>query len=131
MTVAHGILLLIAVIMGAESLWAIGDPSGMRARIGKLLGETEEEKAAGPVPLWIAALLIWAAAWFGQQWAHRTLFLIGVVLMGLGILAQRHRFAATWYRWFLGNRSDTMVRLIYCAELGLAALFGWIAVRGL
>ncbi len=130
MSTAHYVLLLIAVVMAAESLWAIATPAGMRDRVRGLLDETGGSTRSWRTLLWGLALLLWLFAWFGQQWAHRALFLIGVFFMATGFLARRPLFLESWYGLFLGRRSPTGIRFIYLAELVLAAGFAWIAFTG-
>ena len=130
MTAAHIVLMLTAMLMAGEALWAIASPAGMRDRVRRLLDEAGTAMGAWRYFFWVLALLSWLFAWLGQQWAHRSLFFIGVFFMWVGFLAHRPTFLESWYALFLGRRSNFAIRLIYLGELLLAAVFLWIAVRG-
>lgn len=130
MSAAHYVLLLIAVLMAGEALWAIASPIAVRDRVRRMLDEAGGGVGAWRFVFWGFALLMWLFAWFGQQWAHRALFLIGVFFMATGFLAHRPSFLESWYGLFLGRRSPAGIRLIYLGELVLAAGFAWIALTG-
>ncbi len=131
MTTAHYILLLIAVLMAAESIWAMAAPGAVRERARALLQDVEGGGGSWRALFWGLALLTWLFAWFGNQWAHRTLFFIGVFFLTIGFPANRPAFLQAWYDFFLGKRSPAGIRLIYLVEFLLASGFAWIALRGL
>lgn len=130
LTVAHILLAVVAATMAAEALWAMTTPLVLRDRMQRMLDETLVEPGTTRTSMWVAALLFWAVAWFGQQWAHRTLFIIGVLAMILGFLAPRVDLLRWWYDHVLAKRSPWTIRLLYSVELAVAAALLWVALSG-
>ncbi len=130
MTFAHIILLLIGILMVLESAWAIGAPQQMREQLGRLIEDEAMETNPWPVFFAVSALVLWAIAVFGQTWAHRILFVIGVLALVLMRWSWRRPFLASWYALFIGRRTNMQVRLIYALELALALAFIQTAIQG-
>ena len=129
MTLAGYLLMLLAVVLGAEALWGSVAPRSMRARMRKLLDESGAGQAALHRFCWGAALVLWAVAWTGQSREHRTLFVLGVAGLIGGFFGQRPGALEAWYGLVLGRRSVTAIRFIYGLEWTLACGLAWIALR--
>jgi preprotein translocase subunit SecG len=125
MTVAHIALMIVALVMLLEGGWGVMAPLQLRDRVQRLMEETLIEPALQRNTYWAAALFFWLLAIFGQTWAHRALFGLGVLAMLAGFACLRVDFLRIWYEWALAKRSAWTIRFLYGLECLLAfALIG-------
>lgn len=130
MNVAEMALLVIALAMLGESVWGVVQPESMRRRIQSMLEESGIGEYALHRFFWTFAALLWALAWTGQELAHRTLFVLGVICMAAGFWGQHPGAINRWYSVVLGNRSAWTIRLIYLGEITVAAALLFIVFAG-
>lgn len=131
MTIAHYVLGGIAALMIIEALWGIIAPHALRTQARAFLDDYKAEDAGWARGVcWFFALLCWAFAWFGQTWAHRILFFIGVFLTAFGLIVANKQGMEKIYNAILGKRPLWFIRAFYFSELIIAGLLLAAAFQG-
>ena len=130
MSLAHIVLLLVAILMLLEALWGLWVPAHVRETVSSVINEWSLGPGSARSIFWTAALLFWAVAWLGNAWTHRALFFIGVFFVVAGEIFANSQYREKCFQCFLGSRTNLQVRFIYCGEAALAVVFFSIALGG-
>ena len=121
MSFGHLVLMGISLISLLESLWGMTSPVSLKKSVMNLLAETPPAASRWGWGFTVATLALWGVAMTGRLWAHRALFLIGVLFMILALLSFRPGFIERLLSFWIIHRSYRSIRLLYAAEFLVAA----------
>ncbi|HPA77633.1 MAG TPA: hypothetical protein PLT67_02410 [Kiritimatiellia bacterium] len=124
------ILLLAAGIMALESLWGLINPREIKETIGRLLPGMPPRQPGMGVFFLSLALLLWLAVPRTADLSSWLLLVVVLFTATMGIACLKENAFRGLAGLLIVNRSPVAIRLIYAAEMALAAFMIWAALNG-